>query len=91
MPEGSTGRNSRLTLGEDLGHMFVQPVQFMADRVFHFLQLLLNQLCHIFFLCDDPCGRADGPLSPRASGGHCKQHGAGSGVNEVNFRDAEKE
>lgn len=42
----------------------------MANGVFHFFQLLLNQICHVFFLCGDPWGRADGLLSPCASGGH---------------------
>lgn len=76
---GYVGRNGQLVVGEDLGHMLIQPVHLMAHRVFHFFHLLIEQVRKILLLRGNPCGRAHRLLRPRATSGH----------GDVNKRDSQ--
>lgn len=41
---GGVGCNSRLTFGEDLCHVFIQPVHLMSNRILDLFHFLVDQL-----------------------------------------------
>ena len=49
-----------LSRGEDLVHVFIEPLQFMLRWKDELLLLLFQQVQHILLLCSNPCCAPDG-------------------------------
>lgn len=64
------GGHEQVVVGEDLGHMFIQPIHLMAHGIFDLLQFLIDQINDIFLFGGDPGSRADRLLRPRARSSH---------------------